>query len=257
MMFGKGIVETSDNFGSQGAQPTHPELLDWLALDFVDHGWDMKRLLKLIATSATYRQASRADSELLARDPANQLLARGPVRHLSAEMLRDQVLAASGLLVEKLGGPSVKPYQPEGLWEEIAMGKPHYDQGHGEDLHRRSLYTFWKRTVPPPVMITFDSSARNVCTARRQETSTPLQALALLNDTQVLEAARMVSEKMLSQGNANLDAEVAWAFRNITSREPREKEKAILKQLFLEQRDIFATDNSAAVKIAAIGEARL
>jgi len=256
MMFGKGIVETSDNFGSQGAQPTDPELLDWLALDFVDSGWNMKRLLKQIATSATYRQSSRADAELLAHDPSNQLLARGPVRHLTAEMLRDQALAASGLLVEKLGGPSVKPYQPDGLWEEIAMGKPHYDQGHGDDLHRRSLYTFWKRTVPPPVMITFDSATRNVCTAKRQETSTPLQALALLNDTQALEAARLVSEKMLAQGNSNLDEEVTWAFRTITSREPREKEKAVLKQLFIEQREIFAADESAAAKITAIGEAK-
>jgi hypothetical protein len=256
MMFGKGIVETSDNFGSQGAQPTHPELLDWLALNFIDTGWDMKRLLKQIALSATYRQSSRADAQVLAQDPSNQLLARGPERRLTAEMLRDQALSASGLLVEKLGGPSVKPYQPEGLWEEIAMGRPHYDQGHGDDLHRRSLYTFWKRTVPPPVMITFDSASRNVCTARRQETSTPLQALALLNDTQIIEASRLVSEKMFKQGRKDLDDEIAWAFRVITSRNPRTAEKAILKQLFNEQRQIFAANPQAAAKLEKIGEAK-
>jgi hypothetical protein len=256
MMFGKGIVETSDNFGSQGSQPTHPELLDWLALNFIDTGWDMKRLLKQIALSATYQQSSRADAQAQARDPSNQLLARGPERRLTAEMLRDQALSASGLLVEKLGGPSVKPYQPEGLWEEIAMGRPHYDQGHGDDLHRRSLYTFWKRTVPPPVMITFDSASRNVCTARRQETSTPLQALALLNDTQIIEASRLVSEKMLMQGGKDLDDEIAWAFRVITSRNPRTAEKAILKQLFNEQREIFAANPEAAAKLEKIGEVK-
>lgn len=256
MMFGKGIVETSDNFGSQGAQPSDPELLDWLALNFTDTGWDTKRLLKQIALSATYRQSSHADDRLLALDPANNLLGRGPERRLTAEMLRDQALSASGLLVEKLGGPSVKPYQPEGLWEEIAMGAPHYNQGHGDDLHRRSLYTFWKRTVPPPVMITFDSASRNVCTARRQETSTPLQALALLNDTQIIEASRLVSEKMLKLANSNLDDEVAWAFRIITSRNPRPNEQLILKQLFNEQREIFAADPLAAAKVEKIGEVK-
>ena len=199
MMFGRGIVETSDNFGRQGAQPTHPELLDWLAREFVTDGWDVKHLLKLMALSATYRQSSQATPELLARDPANELLARGPVRRLTAEMLRDQALAVSGLLVEKSGGPSVKPYQPEGLWA-VAMGGPHYDQSHGPDLYRRSLYTFWKRTVPNPAMVAFDASERNVCAVRRQSTSTPLQALALLNDPQIVEAARHLGQRMLKEG---------------------------------------------------------
>ncbi|MDQ3624237.1 MAG: DUF1553 domain-containing protein, partial [Verrucomicrobiota bacterium] len=209
MMFGRGLVETSDNFGIQGATPTHPELLDWLARDFVSGGWDVKQLLKKIAFSATYRQSSKAAPELLARDPQNLLLARGPARQLTAEMLRDQALAASGLLVEKLGGPSVKPYQPPGLWEEIAMGKPRYEQGRGEDLHRRSLYTFWKRTVPPPAMTTFDAADRSYCTVRRQSTSTPLQALALLNDVQIVEAARLIAQRMLKEGGATLDAQLA------------------------------------------------
>ncbi|HEY2584368.1 MAG TPA: DUF1549 domain-containing protein, partial [Tepidisphaeraceae bacterium] len=182
-MFGRGIVETSDNLGSQGSPPTHPELLDLLACDLRYHGWDLKRSLKLIAMSATYRQSSRANEDLLNRDPDNHLLARGPARRLTAEMLRDQVLFDAGLLVEKLGGPSVKPYQPPGVWE-VAMGHPNYDQGHGDDLHRRSLYTFWKRSVPPPAMMAFDATDRNYCVVHRQSTSTPLQALALLNDVQ-------------------------------------------------------------------------
>ncbi len=256
MMFGKGIVETSDNFGSQGSFPTHPELLDWLAREFVDTGWNLKQLLKLIATSAAYRQSSQVRPELLARDPANELVARGPARRLTAEMLRDQALAVSGLLAEKVGGPAVRPYQPDGLWEEIAMGKPRYGQGKGDDLHRRSLYTFWKRTVPHPAMITFDAAERNVCVVRRQNTSTPLQALALLNDTQIIEAARHVSERMLKEGGSTLSDQVAWAFQLVTNRRPSVKEIAVLKQLFIEQRGLFTAEQQAAAKLLAIGEAK-
>lgn len=256
-MFGRGIVETSDNFGSQGTPPTHPELLDWLAREFAgEMRWDMKRLLKTIATSATYRQSSRASGELLARDPANQLLGRGPARRLSAEMLRDQALADGGLLAEKLGGPSVKPYQPEGLWD-VAMGRPKYDQSHGEDLYRRSLYTFWKRTVPPPTMMTFDSADRSNCAARRQSTSTPLQALALLNDVQVVEAARHVSERMLKEGGKNVDERVGWAFRLVTGRPASEKELAVLRRLYEEQRELFAAEPKAAEKLLTVGEAKV
>jgi hypothetical protein len=254
-MFGRGIVETSDNFGSQGTPPTHPELLDWLARDLVESGWDMKRLLKLIAMSATYRQSSKAGPELLARDPANQLLARGPARRLSAEMLRDQALAAGGLLVGTIGGPSVRPYQPSGLWE-IAMGNPKYDQGKGDDLHRRSLYTYWKRTVPPPAMITFDAAERNVCVVRRQSTSTPLQALALLNDTQMVEAARSIGHRLLKEGGDSVSTRVGWAFHLLTGRKPTAKETAVLKQLFNEQRELFASDADAAQKLLAVGEAK-
>jgi len=253
MMFGRGIVETSDNFGAQGGVPTHPQLLDWLAHDFMASGWDYKALLKKIAMSATYRQSSKASPDLLARDPDNKWLARGPARRLTAEMLRDEALAASGLLVEKIGGPSVRPYQPPGLWE-IAMGNPKYDQGHGEDLRRRSLYTFWKRTVPPPTMIAFDAPERNVCVVRRQSTSTPLQSLALLNDTQIVEAARWVSERMSKEGGAALDDRISWAFRLLTSRRATPKELAVLKQLFQEQRELFAHDQQAAAKLLAVGE---
>ncbi len=262
MMFGRGLVETSDNFGSQGAQPANQELLDWLALEFsapvatsAARPWDVKRLLKLIALSTTYRQTSRAAADLVGRDPQNEFLARGPSRKLSAEMLRDQSLAVSGLLVDKIGGPSVKPYQPEGVWE-IAMGKPHYDQGHGDDLHRRSLYTYWKRTVPPPTMMAFDAADRSYCTARRQNTSTPLQALALLNDVQVVEAARCISQRMLKEGGTGADERIIWMFRVVTDRRPTAKELVVLKQLFEEQRAQFVADASAAEKLLKVGEAR-
>ncbi len=255
MMFGNGLVETSDNFGLQGAQPTHPDLLDWLAHDFMTTGWDVKRALRQIALSATYRQSSIGTPEILARDPHNHLLARGPSRRLSAEMLRDQALAVSGLLVEKIGGPSVKPYQPPGLWEEIAMGKPVYDQGKGEDLHRRSLYTFWKRTVPPPAMILFDAAERNVCTIKRQSTSTPLQALALLNDVQWIEAARFIGERMLREGGAGLRSQLAWAFPLVTGRHAGDREVKVLTQMYEEQLELFADDPTSAERLLHMGEA--
>jgi hypothetical protein len=255
MLFGRGIVETSDNFGSQGTPPTHPELLDFLARDFADHGWDVRRLLRQIALSATYRQSSRADPQLLAGDPDNRLLGRAPARRLTAEMLRDQALAVSGLLVERLGGLSVKPYQPEGLWE-VAMGSPHYDRSRGPDLYRRSLYTFWKRTVPHPAMITFDAAERNVCVVRRQSTSTPLQALALLNDPQIAEAARMLAQRMLRQGGRTAGEQAAWAFRAVTGRGATAQEAGVLEKLLAEQRDLFAADPHAARRLLAVGEAR-
>lgn len=255
MMFGKGLVETSDNFGSQGTPPTHPELLDFLARDFVDRGWDVKRLLKTIALSATYRQASHGNPEAVIRDPGNQLLARASVRRLTAEMLRDQALAVSGLLTEKLGGPSVKPYQPDGLWS-VAMGSPHYDRSRGPDLYRRSLYTFWKRTVPHPAMIAFDAAERNVCIVRRQSTSTPLQALALLNDPQIVEAARFLGQRMLKEGGTTARDRVAWVFRATTGRAATDREVNILARLFLEQRELFQRDAKAAMKLLAVGDGR-
>jgi hypothetical protein len=254
MMFERGLVESADNFGVTGSTPTHRGLLDWLARDFVARRWDVKAMLKQIALSATYRQSSRASPELRARDPHNLLLARAPARRLSAEMLRDQALAASGLLVEKIGGPPVKPYQPPGLWEEIAMGKPKYEQGTGDDLHRRSLYTFLKRTVPPPAMITFDATDRSNCTVRRQATSTPLQALALLNDTQLLEAARFIGGRMLKEAGSTRAEQVRFAFRILTSRTPTPDETATLEAALQEQEEIFAADLDAATKLLAVGE---
>ena len=253
-MFGRGLVETADNFGTQGARPTHSELLDWLAREFVRTGWDQKRLLKTIAMSNTYRQSSRSSPDLMARDPHNELLARGPAKRLTAEMLRDQALASSGLLVENLGGPSVKPYQPAGLWEEIAMGRPRYDQGKGDDLYRRSLYTFWKRTVPPPSLTTFDAADRSVCSVKRQSTSTPLQALILLNDIQFVEASRFVGQRMLREGGATVEARVSWAFRVVTGRTPSDKERAVLVKMFAEQKALFEKDPAAAKKLLSVGE---
>jgi hypothetical protein len=264
MMFGRGLVETADNFGTQGSRPTHPELLDWLAREFVAPSvsggsqpavpWDYKRLLKLIAMSATYRQSSKASPELLQRDPENLLLARGPARRLTAEMLRDQALAVSGLLVEKLGGPSVKPYQPPGLWEEIAMGRPRYDQGKGDDLYRRSLYTFWKRTVPPPSMMTLDAADRSVCIVKRQATTTPLSALVLLNDVQFVEAARFLGQRMLQEGGTTPAEQVTFGFRLVTGRHPNEKERAVLVKFFAEQKAAFEADPAAAKKLLSVGE---
>jgi len=255
MMFGKGLVETSDNFGSQGTPPTHPELLDFLARDFVDHGWDVKRLLKTIALSATYRQSSHVHPELRVRDPSNQLLARAPVRRLTAEMVRDQALAVSGLLTDKIGGPSVKPYQPEGLWS-VAMGSPRYDRSRGPDLYRRSLYTFWKRTVPHPALVTFDAAERNVCLVRRQNTSTPLQALALLNDPQIVEAARFLGQRMLKEGGHTATEQVAWGFRTVTGRKATDKEVNILARLLAEQKKLFRADPQAAAKLLAVGDGK-
>jgi hypothetical protein len=255
-MFGKGIVETSDNFGSTGSPPTHPELLDWLARDLVNSGWDVKRFLKQIALSATYRQSAVITPSLLAKDPYNHLLARAPARRLTAEMLRDQALFVSGLLVERQGGPSVYPYQPEGLWNE-AMGRPHYPLSKGDDLYRRSLYTFWKRTVPHPQMTTFDAADRSVCSARRQSTSTPLQALALLNDPQMVEAARFLGLRMLKEGGRTPAEQVGWVFRVVIGRQASEAEKAVLIELLAEQRAEYEKDPRSAEKLLAVGASKV
>ncbi|MFO0807184.1 MAG: DUF1553 domain-containing protein [Gemmataceae bacterium] len=254
-MFGTGLVETSDNFGTTGTPPTHPELLDWLARDFVDHGWDVKRTLRLIALSATYRQSSQATPAVRARDPNDQLLARFPVRRLAAEMLRDQALFVGGLLSETRGGPAVYPYQPDGLWDE-AMGRPKYPRSKGGDLYRRSVYTVWKRTAPHPQMTTFDAADRSVCTVRRQVTSSPLQALALLNDPQVVEAARFLGQRTLKEGGATPAERAAWAFRTVTGRSPSEREAAVLVKLFEEQRAAFAANPTDAAKLLAVGDTR-
>ena len=202
MFFGMGLVKTVEDFGSQGEWPTHPELLDWLATEFVQSGWDVKGIVKTIVMSATYRQSSKADAGQLERDPENRLLARGPRFRLPAEMLRDQALAVSGLLVEELGGPSVKPYQPAGLWSEMA-GSSDYPQDHGDKLYRRSLYTFWRRTIPPPSMMNFDAAGREACTVRATRTNTPLQALNLMNDVTFVEASRVLAERMMKEGGIN------------------------------------------------------
>ena len=255
MMFGRGLVETSDNFGSQGAQPTHPELLDWLSRDFIANGWDLKRMLRQMALSETYRQDSRFAPADLQEDPENRWLARGAIRRLTAEMIRDQALFASGLLHESIGGPSVKPYQPNGIWD-IAASEKVYVQDHGEDLYRRSLYSYWRKTLPPPAMVAFDAADRSYCTVKRQSTSTPLQALTLLNDPQIVEASRVAGERMLRAGVDKTEDRAAWIFRLITSRPATDAETAVLVRLFNEQREIFASDEEAAKKLLAVGEAK-
>jgi hypothetical protein len=238
----------------QGALPSHPELLDWLAKHFMDSGWDLKALQKLIVMSAAYRQSSMANPALLARDPDNILLARGPRTRLTAEMLRDNALAVSGLLVNKLGGPSVKPYQPEGLWEEKSSSWK-YDPDKGEGLYRRSLYTYWKRTVPPPSMVVFDAAERNNCTVRRQSTSTPLQPLVLLNDPQFVEATRKLGECALHEADPSPDARITFIFRRLTSRKPTTEELSVLRRLYDEQLASFQADEAAATALLKVGEA--
>ncbi len=268
MHFGRGLVATQEDFGSQGRLPTHPALLDWLAARFMDSGWDVKALHRLIVSSRAYQRASHAPADLIARDPDNLLLARGPKTRLLAEEIRDSALAASGLLTRRIGGPSVKPYQPAGLWEQAGTGKT-YTQDSGPALYRRSLYTFWKRTLPPPAMATFDAMSREVCTAKRDVTATPLQSLVLLNDPQFVEAARVLAERLLRPpagspptvaptddaptGDAaaaglvprnahRLDAAARnrEAFRRLIGRAPDRDEAAILSRLFDEQRALFA-----------------
>jgi hypothetical protein len=232
--------------------PSHPELLDWLSRRFIDSGWDVKGLWRLIATSATYRQDSDAAPELLARDPDNMLLARGPRLRLPAEMIRDGALLASGLMVGPLGGPPVKPYQPAGLWEE--KGNATYARDQGPGSHRRSLYTFWKRTSPPPSMLTFDATSREVCAVKRLPTATPLQALVLLNDPQYVEAARGLAQRAAREAGPGLAARAALVFRALTARTPTDRELAALEALYREQYDEFRSGRSDAARLLAVGD---
>jgi hypothetical protein len=256
--FGTGIVKTAEDFGSQGEPPSHPLLLDWLATEFVRSNWDIKAMQRLMVTSAAYRQSSRETPELQERDPENRLLARGPRFRLPAEMVRDNALAVSGLLVEKVGGPGVMPYQPKGLWEEIAFGDVYsaqtYQQGHGEDLYRRSMYTFWKRTSPPPALITFDAPDREKCTARRAVTNTPLQALVLLNDPTYIEAARVLAEKVIREGGADDTRRIRYAFRLATARDPNAKELQVLRELERSEAAEYRRNKDAARKLVSVGE---
>ena len=249
--FGRGIVKTLEDFGAQGAPPTHPHLLDWLAVDFLDSGWDVKTLVKLIVMSSTYRQDSTVTKEQLATDPENVWLGRASRLRLPAEILRDQALAVSGLLNGKIGGSSVKPYQPEGLWKEIASQA--YDQGSGEDLYRRGMYTFWKRTVPPPTMVTFDASSREICVLSRSRTNTPLQALALLNEVSYVEAARNLAQQMMKRESDEGDR-LRWGWRQVTSRQPTDYEMSILSKSLQRSLERYSKDQQAAIELIAFGE---
>jgi hypothetical protein len=252
-LFARGIVATPEDFGSQGQLPSHPELLDWMARTLSDSGWEVKRLIRLIVTSATYRQSSEASPAVLARDPDNMLLARGPRFRLSAEMIRDGALAASGMLVDTIGGPPVKPFQPPGLWEEKSGLTYTRDAGAGS--HRRSLYSFWKRTSPPPAMLTFDATTREVCAVKRQTTATPLQALVLLNDPQFVEAARALAQRSMKEGGSILADRITFIVRTLLGRRPDSRELAILEALYHEQYDEFRGGRSDPHKLLAVGDA--
>ena len=252
--FGRGIVKTSEDFGMQGNLPSNPELLDWLSVDFMGHGWDIKRLVKQLVMSATYRQSAVLSPEKLKIDPDNIYLTRGPRSRLPAEFVRDMVLASSGLLTKTIGGPSVNPYQPPGLWENATSGRgilANYKQVHGPNLYRRGMYTLIKRTVPPVEMAIFDASNRDQCEVRRLRTNTPLQALLMENDPTVLEAARVLATKLL-QDKSSANEKVYKAFRLIICRKPNEKEQAILDSYYNEE--LKAMDRPTAEKVLNVGE---
>jgi len=251
--FGIGLVRTADDFGSQGDRPSHPHLLDWLASEFIKSAWDIKHMQKIMVMSASYRQSSQADSDLLLLDPENRLIARGPSARLSAEMMRDLALAASGLLIKKMGGPSVKPYQPDGLWAINAFsGK--YEQDHGDNLYRRSLYTFWKRTNPPPSMNIFDAPSRSYCVVKREKTATPLQALVLMNDPQFLEASRVLGERIIREGGSSIENKITLGYRLLTGRHPSPKEIELLTEQYDEVWTLFSKNQKKASSFIAIGE---
>jgi len=254
--FGRGIVKTSGDFGMQGEPPSHPELLDWLALDFMNNGWNIKRLVKQIVMSATYQQSAVATKEKLSKDPENIYLSRAPRTRYAAEFVKDLVLSSSGLMNYEIGGPSIKPYQPKGIWESSTSGRgqlARYIQDHDDKLYRRGMYTFIKRTVPPPSMLTFDASNRDQCEVRRVRTNTPLQALVLLNDPQVLEAARVLGEK-LSTEKISDEEKIQKAFRLIICRKETEKEKQILSDYFKTEKEGFSKQPAKAEGFLKGGE---
>jgi hypothetical protein len=257
--FGTGLVKTAEDFGAQGQWPSHPELLDWLARDFIDSGWDVKRFVKLMVMSGTYQQSSRVTPEHRERDPGNELLARGPRFRMDGEMVRDTALFTSGLLVEQIGGRSVKPYQPEGIWESVAFvgsNTQNFKQDKGAALYRRSLYTFWKRTAAHPAMLTFDAPSRESCTVRRARTNTPLQALVLMNDHQYVEASRFFAQRVMTEGGTTPEARLTLAFRLATARPPTPEELGVLVRVFWSHLADFTARPDTAQKLLAVGEAK-
>jgi hypothetical protein len=252
--FGKGLVVSSDDFGNQGELPTHPQLLDWLSATFRESGWNVKAMQKMIVMSATYRQSSKASKQLLEQDGDNRLYTRGPTYRMSAEQIRDNALASSNLLSTRIGGKSSRPYQPNGIWEALATRNDvHYVQEHGDSIHRRSLYTVWKRSAPPPMMLNFDASERHFCITKRQKTSTPLQALVVMNDPQFVEASRVLAQQMMKVGSSP-EQRIAYGFLALTSREPSAKELMILKDLYREEYQDFSKNPKRVKAILASGE---
>ncbi|MBT4845147.1 MAG: DUF1553 domain-containing protein, partial [Planctomycetaceae bacterium] len=255
LYFGTGIVETVEDFGSQGTWPTHPELLDWLAIELIASNWNVKAMQKRIVMSATYRQSSHVTTALLQLDPMNQLLARGPRFRLPAEAIRDNALSVSGLLVQQLGGPSVKPYQPAGLWRDVSVSQSViYKQDLGQNLYRRSMYTFWKRTCPPPSLSTFDAPDRETCQIRRMRTNTPLQALVLMNDPTYVEAARMLAERVMLEGGESVESKVNHAYRLVLARRCRPAEQRAMLSLLEEARARFQAETEKAIALLTTGD---
>jgi hypothetical protein len=254
--FGVGIVATSEDFGTRAEFPSHPELLDWLATEFVRLKWDMKAMQKEIVMSATYRQSSRITPDLLKHDPENRLLARGPRFRLPAEMIRDQALYAAGLLTEKQGGPSVRPYQPDGIWDEVSVyGNMHnYKHDTGQNLYRRTFYTIWKRTAAPPMLTLFDVPGRETCRVRRSRTNTPLQALVLENDVTYIEAARVLAQRMLTEGGTTPEARIAYAYRHLLCRRPTAQETAVLTTGLAKRLAKYRADTAAATQLVSEGD---
>jgi hypothetical protein len=272
MLFGTGIVATADDFGTRGESPSHPELLDWLACEFVDSGWDTQRMLRTMVCSATYRQTSAVGEalrplaereatgdELLARDPHNRLLARFTRKRLPAEAIRDNALAAAGLLSDKIGGRSVYPYQPPGLWEEVSYNPNEYSaqkytQSHGEDLYRRGMYTFWKRAVPPPALAALDAPDREVCTVTRIPSNTPLQALVLMNDPTFVEAARALAQRVMTNRPDDPAERVALIYRLVLGRPPLREEAELLVETYHEQLAQYRQNPDDALALLTVGE---
>jgi hypothetical protein len=254
MYFGDGLVVSSDDYGNQGDLPTHPELLDYLSVKFRESKWNVKEMQKMIVMSATYRQSSNVKPEVKEMDPDNRLYARGPSYRMSAEQIRDNALASSSLLTPKIGGKSAYPYQPAGLWEALATRNDvNYKQQHGDSLYRRSLYTIWKRSAPPPMMLNFDAAEKHFCVTKRQRTSTPLQALVVMNDPQFVEASRVLAQEMLKKGKT-LDEQITYGFMALTSRPPNSREMSILKELYEEEYAEFSKDPKRVKQILTAGE---
>ncbi len=254
LLFGEGLVRTSEDFGLQGEMPSHAELLDWLAVDFAKNGWDVKRALKQIVMSSTYCQESRLTPKVREADPQNRLLAHAPRLRLQAEFIRDNFLFVSGLMVEKIGGKSVKPYQPRGLWTELSMGGPDWIADKGEKLYRRSMYTYWKRSVPHPAMLTFDAPTREKCTGHRPRTNTPLQALVTLNDPQFVEAARAFGQRILKVGGTSTRERIQFAYMHALGRPAAENELGLIERLLASQRTRFAADPKKAEALVKVGD---
>ncbi|HEX4227701.1 MAG TPA: DUF1553 domain-containing protein [Bryobacteraceae bacterium] len=258
-IFGTGIVKTAEDFGSQGDPPSHPELLDWLAVDFRESGWDVKRLMRLMVTSAAYRQSGATTPEKLEKDLDNRLLSRGPRYRMDAEMIRDYALDVSGLLVPKIGGPSVKPYQPQRIWETVAMEQSNtriYKEDAGDGLYRRSLYTFWKRSAPPPSMDIFNAPSREVCIMRRERTDTPLQALVTMNDPQFVEAARVLAQNALHASHENVDREVNYMTSRLIARKLEPKELGVVTRSYRDYMTYYESTPEDAKKLISVGESK-